>query len=360
MRMIRLTAESIAKILADPDGARPLLPSCALTIGSFDGLHLGHQELIRRVADASYRQDLDAAAVFTFVQSPRQVLNGEAVPFQLTTWRAKLAALHNSPCEVLVAADFSPELAALDYRDFVRIFLVGLCGMKHFVAGWDMRMGKGRQGTAEDLKELGRETGFTTEVCEPVAVSGEIISSSAIREAVRAGDMPRARRLLGRPYGLWGVVGAGDSRGHTIGYPTANVEPLADDKLLPEPGVYAVRVRVPGDIAPEGTPGVLDRVRIALPEVDRDGALVGAAPADWAVFGGMLNYGSVPTFHGDGLPRPRVEANLFGFEGELQGRTVKVEWMERLRAEQRFDGVDELVAQLEADAAAARQILGMS
>lgn len=358
MRMIRLTAESIAKILAEPESARPLLPSSALTIGSFDGLHLGHQELIRRVADASYRRELEAAAVFTFVQSPRRVLGGGTEPFQLTTWRAKLAAFHNSPCEVLVAADFTPELAALDYRDFVRIFLVGLCGMKHFVAGWDMRMGAGREGTAEDLEQLGRRMDFTTEVCDPVSVGGEIISSSAIREAVRAGDMPRARRLLGRPYGLWGVVGAGDSRGHAIGYPTANVEPLTEDKLLPEPGVYAVQMRVPGDIAPEGTPGVRDRVQIALPEVDRDGALVGAAPEDWAVFGGMLNYGNVPTFHGDGLPRPRVEAHLFDFEGELQGRTVKVEWLERLRAERRFAGVDELVTQLEVDAAAARAVLG--
>ena len=117
--MIRLTTESIAKILADPDGGRPLLPSCALTIGSFDGLHLGHQELVRRVAAARRDRELDAAAVFTFVQNPRRVLNGETAPFQLTTWRAKLAALHNTPCEVLVAADFGPELAALDYREFI-------------------------------------------------------------------------------------------------------------------------------------------------------------------------------------------------------------------------------------------------
>lgn len=357
MRMIRLTAETIAKILADPEGARPLLPSSALTLGSFDGLHLGHQELIRRVAAARDAQGLEAAAVFSFVQSPRRVLAGDEEPFQLTTWRAKLAALQNSACEVLVAADFSPELAALDYRDFVGTFLVNLCGMRHFVAGYDMRMGKDRAGTADDLEELGRGLGFSMEVCEAVRVDGEIVSSSAIREAVRAGDVPRARRLLGRWYGLWGVVGAGDSRGHTIGFPTANVEPLAATKLLPLPGVYAIRMRVPGDIAPPGTPGVLDRVEIALPEVDREGNLVGTAPVDWAVFGGMLNYGHVPTFHGDGLPLPRVEAHLFDFEGELQGRTVKVEWVRRLRDERRFDGVDELVAQLEADAATARRIL---
>ncbi len=358
MRLIRLTAENIAKILAD-DGARRMLPTSALTVGSFDGLHVGHQSLIRQLSDARRERDLEAAVVFTFIQSPRQVLQDVREPFQLTTWRAKLAALQEADCEVLVAADFSPELARLDYRDFVRTFLVEYLGMRHFVAGYDVHLGAGRGGTAATLATLGEELGYTVETCPAVELDGQIISSSAIREAVKAGEMDQAARMLGRRYSLWGVVGPGDSRGHTIGFPTANIEPLEDTKLLPATGVYAVRVHVPGDIAPAGSPGVLDRSTMGLPEVDRDGNMVAAAPEDWAVYGAMLNFGVVPTFHGDGLPAPRVEAHLFDFDGELQGRTVLVEWVARLRAEQRFAGVEELVEQLGRDGEVARGALGL-
>jgi riboflavin kinase/FMN adenylyltransferase len=356
VRLIRLTADAIDKILTE-GSHRPLLAPGALTLGSFDGVHLGHQRLLRLVTGARDRLGLETAAVFTFVQSPRQVLQPSDEPFELTTWRAKLAALRAAGCETLIAADFVPALARLGYRDFVRAVLVEHFGMRHFVAGYDVHLGADRGGNAQTLGALGGELGYGMEVCEPVRLEGEIVSSSAIRGAVREGDLRRAARLLGRPYSMWGVVEPGDSRGHTLGYPTANVVPLTVTKLLPATGVYAVRAHVPGDVAPPGTPGVLGRSEDGLPEVDHDGQMVGAAPEDWAVFGGMLNFGHVPTFHGDGLTVPRVEANLFDFEGELQGRTVKVEWLERLRSEQRFDGRDALVAQLQRDAVAAREVL---
>lgn len=359
MRMIRLTAEAVAKIVGE--GHRPLLPgTSALTLGVFDGVHLGHQELIRRTRAAQARLQLDHAALLTFVQSPRQVLHPSDEPYQLTTWRAKLAALQAADCGVLIAADFTPAVSRLDYRVFVARILVGQLGMRHFVAGHDVHLGAGRRGNAETLAALGEELGYGLEVCPPVDLDGRVVSSSAIRTAVSAGDVTLAGRMLGRPYSLWGVVEPGDSRGHTLGYPTANVAPLEATKLLPAAGVYAVRVHVPGDLAPQGTPGVLGRVTAALPEVDKDGLLVGAAPADWAVFGGMLNFGRVPTFHGAGLPAARIEAHLFGFTGELQGRTVMVEWLARLRDERRFAGVDELVAQLGRDARAARQVLAQT
>lgn len=357
--MIRLTGEAIAKILADDGGGRQALPgTSALTLGSFDGLHLGHQELLRLTREAKARLGLDAAVVFTFVQSPRQVLHPSDEPFQLTAWRAKLAALQEAATEVLVAADFSPELSRLGYREFVETILMGQFGMKHFVAGYDVHLGADRGGTSASLADLGAELGFTMEVCPPVQLAGETVSSSAIRTAVRAGDMDKAGAMLGRPYALWGVVEPGESRGRTLGYPTANIHALEPTKLLPATGVYAVKVHVPGDVAPEGTPGVLERVTAALPEVDLDGSMVGTAPEDWAVFGGMANFGHVPTFHGDGLAVPRVEAHLFDFEAELQGRTVMVQWLERLRSEQRFDGVGELVDQLGRDARAARAVVG--
>ena len=353
--MIRLTADAVTKIVNE--GHRPILASSALTLGAFDGLHLGHQELIRRTRAARDRLGLEHSALFTFVQSPRQVLHPSDEPYQLTTWRAKLAALEELDCGVLIAADFNPEIAKIEYTDFVEKILMGQFGMRHFVAGYDVHLGAGRRGNAETLAALGEELGYTIEVCPPVELDNRIVSSSAIRRAVRGGDVELAGRMLGRPYSLWGVVEPGDSRGHTLGYPTANVVPVEPTKLLPAVGVYAVRVHVPGDAAPPGTPGVLGRVTTGLPETDRDGNLTGTAPRDWAVFGGMLNHGTVPTFHGDGLPAPRVEAHLFDFDAELQGRTVKVEWLARLRAEERFAGVDALVRQLGKDAAAARRVL---
>lgn len=358
MRLIRLTDEYIDELIAGAIGARgPKLPSSALTLGSFDGLHRGHQDLIRGVQAARRRLRLGAAAIWTFKQHPRLVLDADPEPFLLTTWREKLAVLHGLGCEVVVAADFCPQLSRLDYREFVRKFLINYLGMKHLVAGYDVHLGRGREGTAATLGALGKELGYTMEVAEPVREGGRIISSSVIRAALALGDVKSASAMLGRPYAVWGEVVPGDGRGRTIGYPTANIETLDPMKLLPARGVYAVRVHVPDDAVGEGASGVQEEVRDALPEVDRDGDILNLAPRSWSVFAGMLNYGSVPTFNPRGLPVPRLEANLFGFRGDLRGRNVKVEWVARLRPEQKFAGVEDLTRQLARDAQDARSAL---
>jgi riboflavin kinase/FMN adenylyltransferase len=363
MRLIRLSADYIDELIAGRIGRRgPQIESCALAIGSFDGLHRGHQALINGVHDAQRRLDLRAGAVFTFMQHPRLTLDAVHEPFLLTTWREKLSALYELGCRTVVAADFCPALSRLTYREFVEDFLVGYLGMKHLVAGHDVHLGANREGNARTLAELGAELDYTLEVFPAVREGGHVISSSAIRRFVAEGDMPTAAAMLGRPYALWGDVTPGDSRGREIGYPTANLLPLDPMKLLPATGVYAVRVQVPGDVVDNGGGGCgqpLKRVLEALPEIDRHGELLSSAPGDWAVYGGMLNFGFVPTFHGDGLREPRIEANIFGFDGDLRGRNVKIEWIERLRGERKFAGADELVAQLERDAAAARRALGM-
>jgi len=358
MRLIRLTAEYIDELIAGRIGHRgPKLESCALTLGSFDGLHRGHMTLIDSVRTSRETLGLAEAAIFTFMQHPRTILDLNSEPFLLTTWREKLSVLHDCGCEVIVAADFCPALSQLPYDEFVAKFLVGYLGMKHLVAGHDVHLGAARGGTAESLAALGAELDFSFEVWPPVLADGEVISSSRIRQAILAGDMPKATSMLGRPYALWGEVTPGDRRGREIGYPTANIMPLDDMKLLPESGVYAVRVQVPGDVVGEGCDGEICRVLEALPEVDSNGELLSTAAAEWVVFDGMLNFGYVPTFHGDGLPERRIEANIFGFEGDLRGRNVKVEWIERLRGEQKFAGVDELVAQLVNDRKNAKRIL---
>ncbi|MFT5234278.1 MAG: riboflavin kinase/FMN adenylyltransferase, partial [Candidatus Krumholzibacteriia bacterium] len=358
MRLIRLTAEYIDELIADRIGNRgPQLESCSLTLGSFDGLHRGHMALIDKVRTSRDSRGLAEAAIFTFMQHPRTILDPAAKPFLLTTWREKLSVLHDCGCEVVVAADFCPALSELPYDDFVAKFLVRYLGMKHLVAGHDVHLGADRGGTVDSLAALGEELDFSFAVLPPVLAGGEVISSSAIRKAVLAGDMPKANKMLGRPYALWGEVTPGDRRGREIGYPTANIMPLDEMKLLPESGVYAVRVQVPGDVVGAGCAGEIGRVNEALPEVDSNGDLLSVSSAEWVVFDAMLNFGYVPTFHGEGLPERRIEAHLFGFEGDLRGRNVKVEWIERLRGEKKFAGVDELVAQLVLDQVSAQAAL---
>jgi riboflavin kinase / FMN adenylyltransferase len=360
--MIRLSEQYVGELIDGRIGQRgpQLQGGSALAVGSFDGLHRGHQELLRGVLSAQSRLGLGAGGVFTFIQHPRQTLDPASAPFLLTTWREKLSVLKELGCPVVVAADFCPALAQQTYREFVQRFLVGYLGLRHLVAGHDVHLGAGREGNARTLAELGVELGYTLEVFPAVYEGGQVVSSSAIRRAVADGAMAAAAAMLGRPYALWGEVTPGDRRGRELGYPTANLVPLDTLKLLPRTGVYAVRVQVPGDCAPAGGPGQLRRVTEALPEVDRQGDLLSAAAGDWAVFGGMLNFGFVPTFHGGGLPAPRIEANIFGFEGDLRGRNVKVEWVERLRGEVVFGGVAELKEQLARDAQQARRGLGLA
>ena len=361
MRLIRLTEQYITEIIGGRLGLRgPQLESCSLTLGSFDGLHRGHRKLLDATRESRRRLNLAESTIFTFRQHPRQLLDENTDPFLLTTWREKLSLLDDLGCRVIVAADFCPALAKLDYKTFVEIFLVDYLGMRHLVVGHDAHLGSKRQGTAESLSALGQDLGFGFEAVKPVCEGDLIISSSVIRQAVLAGQMQEATKMLGRPFALWGEVVPGDRRGREIGFPTANVKPLDSLKLLPEPGVYAVRVQVPDDVVTDECSGSLMNVTESLPEVDSNGELLGSAAGRWTIFGGMLNFGRVPTFHGAGLPEPRIEANIFDFDGDLRGRNIKVEWISRLRGEVKFGCAAELVIQLKQDSDAARRIPGLT
>ena len=359
MKLIHLTEAAIEDLLGGrARGPHPDAAPCALSLGSFDGLHLGHRRLIGAVRAAQTRLDLPVSALFTFRLHPRQLLDPWGAPPLLTPWRERLALLEELGLDLLVAADFCPALARTPYDDFVRLFLVERLGLRHMVAGHDVHLGAGRGGNADTLAALGPALGYGFEVVPALEVAGQVVSSSAIRGRLAAGEVAAAAALLGRPYALWGEVGGGEGRGGAIGCPTANVTPLEAEKLLPAPGVYAVRVLVPADLAARGAAGGSAPVTRAAPPSPAAGDAFAVGPAtEWRSLPGMLNFGRVPTFHPGGLDRPRVEAHLFDFTGDLRGRVVRVDWIARLREERRFAGVDALVVQLALDRAAALRAL---
>lgn len=356
MRMIRLNEDYLERVLGgDTALAPPQLGSSGIALGSFDGLHRGHQELVAALRSAKQRGRFATSVLFTFRRHPRLILGGADGPFLLTTWREKLSLLEQLGVDVVAAIDFSPALARLDYRRFVQHFLIDWLGMVYLVAGHDVHLGADRRGDEKALAALGEELGYTLDVLPEATWQGRPISSSAIRNALAAGDCAAAAAMLGRFYAVWGEVSPGEGRGATIGYPTANVQPLNPRKLLPSPGVYACRVQVPGDVVAKNANGVLGFVEEPLPEMDRHGDMVAAGAGRWRLYGGMLNFGHVPTFHAGGLALPRIEVHLFDFAGNLRGRTLKIEWLQRLRDEKRFGGVDALLSQLRHDEQRARQ-----
>jgi riboflavin kinase/FMN adenylyltransferase len=358
VRLIRLGSELITRIL---DG-RESLPGDALTdtavaLGAFDGVHLGHRALIDAVRRARDERGLALSCLFTFRHHPRSVLDADR-PRLLTSWSEKLALLQETGVDAVVAADFCPALAALPYDEFVRRFLRGLLGMRYLAGGHDVHLGAGRGGSADSLTDLARRDGFGFEVVPPLTLGDEVVSSSAIRRLLREGEVARAADMLGRPYSLWGEVGYGAGRGATLGYPTANVEPLDPDKQLPAPGVYAVWVHVPTDaVAGDDRRAVVGLRHGHLPEVDRHGDLLGAPGTERAVCRGMLNFGLAPTVNPGGLPRPRLEVHVLDFHGYVRERSLKLEWVARLRDERTFPSVEALRGQLARDETAARAAL---
>jgi riboflavin kinase / FMN adenylyltransferase len=294
-----------------PVGALPPLPNgSVVTVGSFDGVHLGHQSVLREIGERA-RAAGRASVLVTFDPHPLEVVNPGAAPPLLTTGPERLEILALSPLDYVVLLRFDRHLAELTPEQFVRQILVDRCAVRELVIGHDHGFGRGRSGDVETLRRLGAGLGFGVDVVEAVDLSGQLVSSSRIRRAVAGGDLQTAGAMLGRPYGVVGRVGQGDRRGRELGVPTINLSELSPRKLLPPDGIYAVIVEW------------------------REGRA-----------GGMMHQGPRPTFH-DG--RRVLEAHLFGFEGDLYGEWVRIEWVERLRDVERFESVVQLQAQMEED-----------
>lgn len=289
-----------------------------VTVGTFDGVHLGHMAVLREIAERARVAGRQSVLV-TFEPHPLEVVNPQAAPPLLTTGPERREVLALTGLDYVVFLRFDRRLADFTPERFVREVLIGRCGMRELVIGHDHGFGRGRSGDVETLRRLGASDGFAVDVVGAVELAGHAVSSTAIRRAVAGGDLRTAARLLGRPYTLSGRVVRGEGRGRTIGIPTINVGEVPERKLLPPDGVYAARVEWAGG-----------RV------------------------GGMLNQGSRPTF-GEG--RRGVEVHLFEVDADLYGQWVRVEWVERLRDVGRFPSVEQLRHQLKRDRVAALDAL---
>lgn len=297
----------------------PLAQGSVVTVGSFDGVHLGHQALLAEVVRRAQASGT-APVIVSFEPHPEAVLPAASAPSRLTLPLERLEILAEFGPAWLLVLRFDLRVAGLSAEQFVREVLLARCGMRELVIGATHRVGRGGGGDPETLAALGRRLGFGVSVLGPVADrDGEPISSTGIRAALAAGELGRAARCLGRPYRFSARVIPGAGRGRSIGVPTLNFEGPPPDKALPPDGVYAARVEWGGGTA-----------------------------------GAMLNQGPRPTV---GDLRRSIEAHLFGFDEVLYDRLVRIEWVERLRDIQRFPSLDALRTQLSLDRERALDVL---
>ncbi|NJD25698.1 MAG: bifunctional riboflavin kinase/FAD synthetase [Betaproteobacteria bacterium] len=294
--------------------SRPVPGPTALAIGNFDGVHRGHGALLARLCDVARSTGLPPT-VLTFEPHPREFFAPASAPARLTTLREKIELLGEAGVDQIMVCRFNAEFAALTPDSFVTRVLVGGLRTRHLIVGDDFRFGKGRAGDFALLQAAGATSGFAVEAMGSVTVAGERVSSSGVREALAAGGMERAARLLGRPYIIDGQVTRGQQLGRQWGFPTANLR--IKHNPLPMTGVFVVEV---GGLGERPLPGV-------------------------------ANLGIRPTVGGT---RPLLEVHLFDFDRDIYGAHISVRFVHKLRDERRFPDFDALKAQIAADAVAAR------
>ena len=303
-------------------GLPPNVRDTIVTVGTFDGVHRGHWDVIQQLVGRARETGLPSVLV-TFEPHPLEIVNPTAAPQLLTPGREKLEILAQGGLDYVAVLPFTRTLAEYGPDQFVDIVLRDRFRMRELLIGYDHGFGRGRTGDVSVLRELGESRGFTVDVVPPVAADGgEPVSSSATRRALADGDLDAARAALGRRYSVAGIVSHGEKRGRLLGYPTINVVPDSPRKLLPLAGVYAVVVQTPG-----------------------------------GPFGGMMNLGPRPTF---GDERVSLEAHLFDTVADLYDAHVRIDFVARLRDVQRFASVEALVEQLGRDAEATRAALAAS
>lgn len=291
-----------------------------LTVGTFDGVHAGHRAILDTVVRKAKERDARSVLV-TFDPHPRNIINpGEAGIKLLTTIQERSEILEELGIDEMVVIPFDRDFSLLSSEEFIRDIIYDKIGVSEFVIGYDHHFGRDRKGTIETIETIGKELNFDAYVVSKREIGDQTVSSTAIRKAIsEKGDVEQAAKFLQRPYRLNGMVVHGDKRGKEIGYPTANIKPEHPQKIIPRDGVYAVRVRV------------MD---------------------NW--FKGMMNIGTRPTFEGKVRA---LEVNLFDFDENIYGKEVQVRFFNRIRKEVKFDGINELIAQLRKDEKKAKELL---
>ena len=287
--------------------------SPVLTIGTFDGVHLGHRKIIARLHDLA-KSINGESVIFTFDPHPRKIVApGETSLRLLTTLDEKIALFEQSGIDHLIIYPFTPEFAQLTYEEFVENILVGQIHTKLLVVGYDHKFGNNRKGDFEFLKNCADRMGFQIEKLDALMMNETNISSTKIRDAIQQGDFETANAFLGYPFTLHGTVVEGQKLGRKIQFPTANVEASDPDKIIPGHGVYAVKVKV------------LDHT-----------------------YQGMLNIGSRPTVNNNADHRS-IEVHIFDFDSDIYGEQIEVVFFKKLREEQKFSSLDALKEQLAKD-----------
>jgi riboflavin kinase/FMN adenylyltransferase len=279
-----------------------------LTIGVFDGVHLGHRHLISKLKELA-REQGSLSGVITFSQHPQEVLSPRNWLPSLNGLEQRTTLLKKEGADFVIPLSFTPELANLSPERFLKLLKENL-KMKGLVVGPDFALGKNREGDIDTLRRLGKEMGFKVTVVPPMTIDGETVSSTAIRQALAEGDMEKVQKLLGRPFRLQGRVGGGDKRGKKLGFPTANIE-VAPGQALPAGGVYACRAYISGK-----------------------------------AYSAMTNMGTRPTFGGG--PQT-IETYLLDYKGDLYGQELAIDIIERLRDEKKFDTPEQLKEQIAQD-----------
>ncbi len=313
-------SSQVTEILAGPTLPErlPVGPAGAVvTVGTFDGVHRGHLAVLEEVRKRAAARGARSVLV-TFEPHPLAVIRPEAAPQRLTTFEEKKALLARSGVDLVVFLPFSRELADLSPREFVQEILIDRIGLRHLVIGYDHRLGRGRSGDLDELRAIGVELGFETDVVPAVLLDDAPISSSRIREELTAGAVADAARGLGRPYSFRGEIIHGDGRGRSLGFPTANLRVGEPGKLMPLEGIYAVNATIAG-----------------------------------ATIRGVLHLGPRPTFPG---ASESVELHLLDFDQDIYGQIAEVSFCDRIRGVRVFGSIKALIRAMDEDCTAARAL----
>jgi riboflavin kinase/FMN adenylyltransferase len=303
----------------DASGLPPYVKATVITVGTFDGVHRGHRDVVERLVARSHALKIPSVLV-TFEPHPLEIVNPAAAPLLLTSYEEKLEVLAETGLDYMAVVPFTSTLSAFSAEEFVELVLRKCFRMRELLIGYDHGFGRQRAGNVGVLRTLGERDGFRVEVVEPVSTAdGHSVSSTSIRRAIAGGDLDRAEEGLGRHYSVSGKVIPGAQRGRTIGFPTINLGAPPARKLLPPEGVYAVVVQTP------------------------------RGPS-----GGMMNLGPRPTFGDDATS---LEAHLFDAAGDFYGSNVRIDFISRLRETRKFVSREQLVTQLQHDERDARSAL---